>query len=294
MEGRKVAVVTGSSYGIGFEIVKRLCDEFNGDVILTARNEEKGQEALRELAKEGFTPKFHQLDICCAESISALRDFLQQTYGGLDILVNNAGVSHWAYVKKQTGAALTEEEERLATISTEEFVMKTNYQGTVSCTEGLLPILRPGARVVTLSSRGALRGVRVSSEENRKRMGAAPLTRAEIDAIVNDFKKNMSTYAAAQEGWPDHAYQMSKWALIAYTADVQRRLEAEGRGGILANSCCPGTVKSKMSAHLSDAASTSTGADTPVYLALLPADSVSPRGAFVAERQEIPVGFTRI
>lgn len=32
---KKVAIVTGSAKGIGFEIVKKLCQEFNGDVFLT-------------------------------------------------------------------------------------------------------------------------------------------------------------------------------------------------------------------------------------------------------------------
>jgi short-subunit dehydrogenase involved in D-alanine esterification of teichoic acids len=34
-KNRRVAVVTGGNKGIGFEIVKRLCKEFDGDVILT-------------------------------------------------------------------------------------------------------------------------------------------------------------------------------------------------------------------------------------------------------------------
>ena len=35
MNNVRVAVVTGSNKGIGFEIIKRLCKEFNGDVYLT-------------------------------------------------------------------------------------------------------------------------------------------------------------------------------------------------------------------------------------------------------------------
>ena len=38
----KVAVVTGSNKGIGFSIVRGLAKAFQGDIILTARNEERG------------------------------------------------------------------------------------------------------------------------------------------------------------------------------------------------------------------------------------------------------------
>ena len=59
----KVAVVTGSNKGIGFAIVCGLAKAFQGDFILTARNEERGLQAVEDLKLEGFEVKFHQLDI---------------------------------------------------------------------------------------------------------------------------------------------------------------------------------------------------------------------------------------
>jgi carbonyl reductase 1 len=48
----KVAVVTGSNKGIGFAIVKGLLQQnFGGDVLLTARNEERGLAAVEQLQK---------------------------------------------------------------------------------------------------------------------------------------------------------------------------------------------------------------------------------------------------
>ena len=88
-----VAVVTGSNKGIGLGIVRSLCKKFEGDVILTSRNEEKGKDAVKLLKSEGLYPKFHLLDICSEKSVINLRDFLKQNYGGIDILVNNAGVA---------------------------------------------------------------------------------------------------------------------------------------------------------------------------------------------------------
>ena len=89
----RVALVTGANKGIGFAITRDLCRKFSGDVVLTARDEERGQTAVQKLQAEGLSPRFHQLDIDNPQSIRALRDFLLKEYGGLDVLVNNAGIA---------------------------------------------------------------------------------------------------------------------------------------------------------------------------------------------------------
>jgi len=60
----RYAVVTGSNKGIGFETVKKLAS--NGvKVVLTARDEKKGHEAIEKLKQFGHFDKvmFHQLDV---------------------------------------------------------------------------------------------------------------------------------------------------------------------------------------------------------------------------------------
>ncbi|TKC46402.1 hypothetical protein EI555_005952, partial [Monodon monoceros] len=126
----RVALVTGANKGIGFAIVRDLCRQFPGDVVLTARNTARGQAAVQQLQAEGLSPRFHQLDIDDLQSIRALRDFLLKEYGGLDVLVNNAGIA-------------------FKTIDSTPFhiqaevTMKTNFFGTQDvCTE-LLPLIKP-------------------------------------------------------------------------------------------------------------------------------------------------------
>ena len=89
----RVAVVTGSNKGIGFAIVRRMCKVFDGDVILTSRDEGRGKEAVAKLEGEGLKPHYHQLDITSSDSIEVLRKYLDQKYGGLDVLINNAGIA---------------------------------------------------------------------------------------------------------------------------------------------------------------------------------------------------------
>lgn len=79
----RVAVVTGANKGIGLAIVRRMCKEFNGNVLLTARDESRGQTAVTQLQEEGLKPQFHQLDLDSRDSIIKLKDFLNTTYGGM-------------------------------------------------------------------------------------------------------------------------------------------------------------------------------------------------------------------
>ncbi|XP_036870544.2 carbonyl reductase [NADPH] 1-like, partial [Manis javanica] len=89
----RVALVTGANGGIGLAIVRSLCQEFSGDVVLTALDAAQGHAAVQQLQTEGLSPRFHLLDICNPQSIRALPDFLLKEYGGLDVLVNNAVIA---------------------------------------------------------------------------------------------------------------------------------------------------------------------------------------------------------
>ena len=60
----------------------------------TARDEEAGKKAVAELATEGLTAHFHQLDIDNLDSIKAFAAYIKNKYNGLDILVNNAAIAY--------------------------------------------------------------------------------------------------------------------------------------------------------------------------------------------------------
>ena len=97
---KRVAIVTGGNKGIGLAIVRSMCKKFDGDVILTSRDEGLGTAAIKQLESEGVKPLYHQLDITSSESIDNLKKYLQDKYGGLDVLINNAGM---AYKQASTG-----------------------------------------------------------------------------------------------------------------------------------------------------------------------------------------------
>jgi 3-oxoacyl-[acyl-carrier protein] reductase len=87
----KVALVTGSSRGIGRGIATRLIEE-GADVVLCAR----GEEALGEaVAAVGGPGQAHGIvaDVTTPEGAVAVVDAAVQVFGGLDIVVNNVGGS---------------------------------------------------------------------------------------------------------------------------------------------------------------------------------------------------------
>lgn len=58
-------------------------------VVLTARDEKRGQQAVQKLKEFGFSDNvmFHQLDVADPASIASLADFVKTQFGKLDILV---------------------------------------------------------------------------------------------------------------------------------------------------------------------------------------------------------------
>ena len=73
---------------MGFEICKQLAS--NGIiVVLTARDEKKGIEAVEKLKGYGLSDLvvFHQLNVGDKSSIASLADFIKTKFGKLDILV---------------------------------------------------------------------------------------------------------------------------------------------------------------------------------------------------------------
>ncbi|GMQ05337.1 hypothetical protein CsSME_00050405 [Camellia sinensis var. sinensis] len=86
-QAKRIAVVTGANKGIGLEICRQLAS--NGiTVILTARDEKRGLEAMENLKTCGLSDIiFHQLDVTDQTSIASLADFIKTKLNKLDILV---------------------------------------------------------------------------------------------------------------------------------------------------------------------------------------------------------------
>jgi NAD(P)-dependent dehydrogenase (short-subunit alcohol dehydrogenase family) len=137
-----IIVVTGGNRGIGFEICRQLASR-GAQVVLTARNAEAGEEAIKRLAAHKLTARFCPLDVSSPESIVALRRFLDHGFDRLDVLINNAGI-----FSKEDGPAL---EVKLSTVRT---TFETNTLAPLAMSQSLLPLLKRSnaARIINVSS----------------------------------------------------------------------------------------------------------------------------------------------
>ncbi|XP_011632371.1 carbonyl reductase [NADPH] 1-like [Pogonomyrmex barbatus] len=252
---RRIAVVTGGNKGIGFAIVKLLCQQFNGDVYLTARDTTRGLSAIKELEKQGFKPKFHQLDISDDDSVTRFRDYLQNIHGGLDVLVNNAGI---AFKMDAAESFAVQAEETI----------RVNYFGLRRVCATLYPLLRPHARVVFMSS-SAGRLSNITGKALKQKLANPKLTEAELDKIMRDFVKTAKSGMHVQTGWSNSAYVASKIAISALAGIHQNMFNADPREDIAVNAVHPGYVDTEMTSH-KGTLTPEQGAAVPVFCALLP------------------------
>ncbi|XP_047328980.1 (+)-neomenthol dehydrogenase-like [Impatiens glandulifera] len=162
----RCAIVTGANKGIGFEICKQLVAS-GITVVLTARDEKRGLEALEKL-KESPSDKvidvlFHRLDVADPSTIPPLVDFVKAKFGKLDILINNAAIAggsvDWDYLKHlvikpgwMTQAKPTDETSE--TYEMAEECLQVNYYGTKRMVEAFVPLLQlfDSPRIVNVSS----------------------------------------------------------------------------------------------------------------------------------------------
>lgn len=138
----RVAVVTGANRGIGFEIARQLAQR-GVHVVITARSEARGKEAIEKLRLQGLTVSFFPLDVTSDASTAALAEYLQTTFGRLDILVNNAGVALDKWVPSLD-----------VTMDVFMRTYETNVFGVMRVSKALIPLMKKHGygRVVNLSS----------------------------------------------------------------------------------------------------------------------------------------------
>ncbi|MCW2243882.1 3-hydroxybutyrate dehydrogenase [Azospirillum canadense] len=98
---QKVAVVTGSTSGIGLGIARALAGA-GADVVLNGFGDAGAIEELRAgLAKDfGVRVGFHNADMSKPAEIADLIGYATREFGSVDVLVNNAGIQHVAPVEE--------------------------------------------------------------------------------------------------------------------------------------------------------------------------------------------------
>ena len=165
LEGQ-VAMVTGSSRGLGFEMARAIA-ESGAKVYMTARGVEQLEKSAAILRSEGHDVETRAFDLADTDACVAIVREIGKAEGRLDILVNNAGINAWEPLAE-------------ATTATWDRVMGTNVRATyVLCREAARLMTERGyGRIVNVGSALAVVGRENVTSYVASKHGVAGLTRA--------------------------------------------------------------------------------------------------------------------
>ena len=138
----KTILITGANKGIGFEIVRQL-SKSGHRVILTSRDEAKGNAAIEILKKENLKAHFVQLDITKRESIDHAAQKIKNEFHQLDVLINNAAI-----LLKEDQSLLKNKE------AVFDQTINTNSLAQLEVTKHFVSIISSGGRIIMTSSDG--------------------------------------------------------------------------------------------------------------------------------------------
>ncbi len=142
----KVALVTGSSRGIGRAIALRLASEGADIVVNYVRNREPAEETAAEIEAMGRNAAVVKANVGDPEEIKALAAAAAEAFGGVDILVNNAASGYIRPVMKQR-------------VKGWDWTMDINARAALFLSQAVVPQMRKrgGGRIVNISSLGSER-----------------------------------------------------------------------------------------------------------------------------------------
>lgn len=145
----KVAIVTGSTSGIGIGIARLFAAE-GAKVVICGRREEKGQAVVDRIKNEGGEASYHFMDITVTESIDKLFEDTAEKYGKIDILVNNAA-----------NVALKDGRVDELTLEMWDAIFQSDIRGTFYATKCVIPYMQKnenGGSIVNIGSMASCAG----------------------------------------------------------------------------------------------------------------------------------------
>ena len=183
----KVVLVTGSSRGIGAEMIKAFGKRGARCVVnYVADAEGQNKTDASSVAKDLEEPLVIECDVSKPEQVESMIMEIGDKRGGLDILANNSGIIRDRTIKK---------------MSMEEFesVLRVNLTGTFNVTQKAAAILRNGGRIVNISSVSGQMGL--FGQANYSSSKAAIIALTKVSA--REFARQNITVNAIAPGFID-------------------------------------------------------------------------------------------
>ncbi len=183
----KIVLVTGSSRGIGAEMIKEF-GKRGAQCVVNYVADPAGQNKsdADAVAKELKDPVVIDCDVTNPEHVEAMMKTICEKFGGLDILINNSGIIRDRTIKKLT-------------LEEFESVVRVNLAGTFNVTQKAAAILRKDGRVVNLSSISGQLGL--FGQANYSSSKAAIIALTKVSA--REFARQNITVNAIAPGFID-------------------------------------------------------------------------------------------
>jgi len=185
--GGKIVLVTGSSRGIGAEMIKAFGARGAQCVVnYIADSEGQNKTDAMNVAKELHDPLVIEGDVTQPQQVEAMMKQIQDRHGGLDILVNNSGVIGDRTIRKMS-------------LDDFERVIRVNLTGTFMVTQKAAAILRSGGRIINMSSVSGQMGLFGQANYSSSKAGIIALTKVS----AREFARQKITVNAIAPGFID-------------------------------------------------------------------------------------------
>ncbi|MBW1791019.1 MAG: enoyl-[acyl-carrier-protein] reductase FabL [Deltaproteobacteria bacterium] len=162
MEG-KIALVTGSSRGIGRAVAVRFAENGINLVVNYVRHRRNAEETAEEIEKQGVKCLVVKANVAKDEDVINMFSQIRETFGRLDILVSNAASGVLKPVMELSSRHWN-------------WAMDINARALLPLTQQAVPLMSGGGRILAVSSLGAVRAV-----ENYTAVGAS---KAALESLV--------------------------------------------------------------------------------------------------------------
>src|SRR5437879_9218171 len=170
----RVAVAAGGNGGIGLGMAKGLAAA-GATIVVAARNREKSERAVAELAGTGGRSLFIPLDVADPASCRAMVSETVERLGRLDILVNNAGMS----IRKPPESYAVEEWRA---------VLDTNLTGALVCCQAAYAPMQAqgGGKIINIGSMMSIFGAAYAAAYSASKGAIVQLTKSLATAWAKD------------------------------------------------------------------------------------------------------------
>jgi 3-oxoacyl-[acyl-carrier protein] reductase len=183
----KVVLVTGSSRGLGAEMIKVFGARGAQCVVnYVADSDGTNKTDATNVAATLRESLVIECDVTKPDQVEAMMKAIAEKFGGLDILINNSGIIRDRTIKKLT-------------LEEFESVVQVNLAGTFNVTQKAAPILRQNGRIVNLSSVSGQMGLFGQANYSSSKAAIVALTKVS----AREFARQNITVNAIAPGFID-------------------------------------------------------------------------------------------